>query len=64
MEDQHMKHIEQLSQELAGHRHTMAEKEWIRCEFVKHDDKRRPARTALQRWMRKVKRAIAFWLLT
>ncbi len=64
MNDQHMKHVEQLSEEIAWHRHTLAEKEWIRREFVKLDNKRRPARTALRRWMRKVKRAIAFWLLT
>jgi hypothetical protein len=64
MNDQHMKHIEQLSEDIAWHRRTLAEKEWLRHEFVKLDDKRRPARAAVQRWVHNVKRAIAFWLLT
>jgi hypothetical protein len=58
-----MRHVEQLSQEIEWHRRTLTEKEWLRREYIKLDDKRRPAQSALQRWIRKIKRAIAFWLL-
>jgi len=58
-----MRYIEQLSQEISWHRRSLAVKEWLRREYIKLDDKRRPARSALQHWTRKIKRAVAFWLL-
>jgi len=63
MVDRHLQHIEQLTQEIAWHRRALSEKEWLRREFIKLDNERRPARTAVQRWIRNVKRAIALWLL-
>jgi hypothetical protein len=61
--EQHKRHIERLSQEIAEYRKAVEVAECIRQSFIRLDEKHQATPSAPEQWLRKIKRSIAFWLL-